>query len=291
MAKMTIDSDTCTRCGTCVATCPAAIFVQRDKEAVPGTTHETFCISCGHCVAICPVGATAHEDFPEGTVNPLDMGLLPSFEQVREMFRMRRSIRVFEDKPVERAALDQIIDAAQLAPTGHNVQSTEYIVVQDKDVLAKVVALTTDYMAKGIRQLRNPVLRTVLGVIAASQVKAGLQMLPELEMVVKGVELGEDPILRRAPCLIVFHARKNTVLPNTNAQLALQNATFAAQALGLGSFYTGFVLSACQRDSRIPELLAVPEGNVLYAGMTLGYPQYPFKNWIRRKPPRVKWIA
>ena len=35
----------------------------------------------------------------------------------------RRSVRVYEDKPVEREMLEQVLSAAQMAPTWKNTQT------------------------------------------------------------------------------------------------------------------------------------------------------------------------
>ena len=56
----------------------------------------------------------------------------------------RRSIRSYEDKPVPREMLEEIIDTARLAPTANNFQPWEFIVVTERDVRAKVAELT-DY--------------------------------------------------------------------------------------------------------------------------------------------------
>ncbi|MFH1311769.1 MAG: nitroreductase family protein [Candidatus Eisenbacteria bacterium] len=56
----------------------------------------------------------------------------------------RRSIRSYEDKPVPREMLEEIIDTARLAPTANNLQPWEFIVVTEHDMRAKVADLT-DY--------------------------------------------------------------------------------------------------------------------------------------------------
>jgi len=50
----------------------------------------------------------------------------------------RRSIRRFQDKPVEPEKLERILRAAMQAPTAHNVQDWEFLVVQDKETIVRV---------------------------------------------------------------------------------------------------------------------------------------------------------
>ena len=56
----------------------------------------------------------------------------------------RRSIRKYEDRPVEKEKIDQLLRAAMQAPSAANQQPWEFIVVEDKDALNKL-SLTTPY--------------------------------------------------------------------------------------------------------------------------------------------------
>lgn len=45
----------------------------------------------------------------------------------------RRSIRRFEDKPIENDKLERVLKAGMQAPSAHNMQPWEFLVVTDKD--------------------------------------------------------------------------------------------------------------------------------------------------------------
>lgn len=289
MNKIQIEAGRCSRCGACVLTCPAALFVQSEKEDLPRVEREEFCIACGHCVAVCPEDAVMHDAFPAERVRPIRREMLPAPDQVLELMRARRSIRAFADKPVDKAAVETIIEAARLAPTGHNVQSTAYTVVQSRETLDRITRLTADFLEETIRLLRNPVTRGLYTLLKGREVRAALEMLPEFDLLVQAVNAGLDPVLRGAPCLIVFHARADSVLPDANAQLAAQNAALAAQAMGLGSCYTGYVLAACKRGSAIPRLIGIPKGHRVFAGLVIGHPKFVYKKWPDRRPAEVTW--
>ncbi len=47
----------------------------------------------------------------------------------------RRSMRKYLDKPVEADKIDRILRAAMQAPTGHNAQDFEFIVVTEKEMM------------------------------------------------------------------------------------------------------------------------------------------------------------
>jgi nitroreductase len=61
-----------------------------------------------------------------------------------EALKGRRSIRSYEDKPIPKQMLEEIIDAARLAPTANNTQPWEFIVVTERDMRIRIADLT-DY--------------------------------------------------------------------------------------------------------------------------------------------------
>jgi nitroreductase len=55
-----------------------------------------------------------------------------------ELLRKRRSIRKFENRPVEQDKIEQILNAALLSPSSKNSQPWEFIVVDNPALLAKL---------------------------------------------------------------------------------------------------------------------------------------------------------
>jgi len=102
---------------------------------------------------------------------------------------------------------------------------------------------------------------------------------------------GTDLILRDAPVLLLFCADNLDFFASHNANLAAQNAALAAEALGLGCFYPGFVMMACSFDDDIPKLLSLPEHYEIFGALAMGYPKVRFKKWPERNPAKVKWIG
>jgi nitroreductase/NAD-dependent dihydropyrimidine dehydrogenase PreA subunit len=283
MPVIEVNPDLCKRCFTCTQTCPILIFAEKDKDSIPDILDDNlqFCILCGHCAAICPAGAITHDSFPPGSIVPVRKEALPSGEQAIEMLRTRRSIREFKDKPVERDLIEKVIDVARCAPSDHNRQSTEYIVVQERSTLDKIVQLSFAYYEGLVEILQS----------TAAQGEEKPDFLMELEGFVDILKTGKDLILCDAPLFIAFHAEESAGFPAENATLSLCYATLAAMSLGLGSFYTGFVVMACKADRAIPELLSVPDNHKIYGALAMGYPKFKYKNWIERKPARVEWIT
>jgi nitroreductase len=59
---------------------------------------------------------------------------------VFEAIRTRRSIRAYEDKPVEDEKLLQILEAARLAPSSANRQEWRFVVVRDLETRMKLMS-------------------------------------------------------------------------------------------------------------------------------------------------------
>jgi nitroreductase len=262
---------------------------------VPEGVDKEGCIACGHCLAICPQDAIRHSEFPSTAIQAIQAEEVPTTEQVMTLIKTRRSIRAFRDKPLPKETIERIIDGARFAPSGHNSQSTQYLVVQDKAVLNQVSAMVIEYLKFEIRRFANPLFRTLALLADREKTESGLHEIPRFKQMTRSFESGADPILNGAPALLVFHAPRTVGFADVNAQLALQNASLVAHALGIGHFYTGWVLAPCRApmarawNRRLPSLIGMPPGNELYGALALGYPIPRFKNLIERTPPQIIW--
>lgn len=289
LKMVSIDESLCTKCGSCALACPMGIFRQARKGVIPETGNFEGCASCGHCVAVCPAGAVNHGSFPEGSVHTVSPSMMPSPEQALNMLRMRRSIRVFESKTVERKLVDAIIEGAKYAPTGHNVQNVEYVVVQDPATLEAVRTVTAEYYARMVAVLSN---QALIDSLPAPRRDALLQMKPALPMfqaIDRAFKAGMDPVLRGASNLLVFHSVKMP-FDRVNTTLAVENAMLMCSSLGLGSFYIGFIQAIVDMEPRLKTVLGIPDAHGIHGVIAFGYPKYTFSKWPDRRPAKVTWI-
>jgi len=67
---------------------------------------------------------------------------------VSEAVMKRRTIRKFKDKPVPYDVLEKCVNAARLAPSARNRQLCEYVIVDDKQLLAEVFDNLTNWLGK-----------------------------------------------------------------------------------------------------------------------------------------------
>ena len=298
MYEIRIDAEQCKKDGLCAMVCPVDVIQQDEKVTVPEILagNQDRCIACGQCIAICRHGALSHSEFPATAVQAIQFEEMPTAEQVLTLLKTRRSIRVFRDKPLSRDTLNTIIDGARFAPSGHNSQSTEFLVVQDRAALNEVSATVIEYLKFEVKRFSNPFFKTLALLAARDSAESGLHEIPGFKRKIQMFESGVDPILNGAPVLLAFHAHHTVGFGDVNAQLALQTASLVAHALGIGHFYTGWVLSPCRApmarawNRRIPSLLGVPLDNDLFGALALGYPIPKFKNMIERKPSIIRWV-
>ena len=58
--------------------------------------------------------------------------------EMQKVLEQRRSIRKYQDKPIKKEVVEELLHAALLAPTWKNSQTGRYYVVMDKDKLEQV---------------------------------------------------------------------------------------------------------------------------------------------------------
>lgn len=296
MTMIAIDHSQCKKDGLCAKVCPKGIFVQREKLTIPEVVDEAECITCGHCLAICPGGAIRHSEFQPTAIQAIAFERMPSAEHVMELIKTRRSIRAFRERPLSKDTIERIIEGACFAPSAHNSQSTEFLVVQDRAVLNQVSAMAIEHLKFEIKRFANPLFRTLALLADRELAESGLHEIPGFKRMIEAFEAGADPILNGAPVLLAFHAHRTSGFADVNAQLTLQNASLVAHSLGIGHFYPGWVLYPCRApmarawNRRIPDLIGIPPENELYGALALGYPLPKFKNMIERKTPQIRWV-
>ncbi len=290
MTTIAIHGDECTRCGVCVDACALSIYVQDGPDEAPRVGPTDRCIACGHCAALCPANALHHEAFPRNAVSSIAANMLPDGAQTLELLRSRRSIRLFTDEPVSREMIELALEAARAAPTAHNLQEVQFVVVRDPALLDAVANATAAYFARLAKQLRHPASRILFRLILSRAKRNDLlRMLPDFDFIAQQCAAGRDPILHRAPCLLIAHSPRSIHFPESNAAIAIHNAALAAHALGLGGFMLGYVTAASKRDSTLPKLFGIPGHHEIYAGLALGHPFLKFTNWIQRRPLETTW--
>ena len=55
--------------------------------------------------------------------------------ELMEGLLTRRSVRKFQDKPIPKELLEKVVEAGEYAPSAHNTQPWEFLIIQDKEKL------------------------------------------------------------------------------------------------------------------------------------------------------------
>jgi len=279
--NISIDSQRCIRCGRCVKVCPSLVFGQEKAGADVCVVAPENCIVCGHCVAACPVAAVVHSEFPADKVHPVDRAQLPSPEQLLLLCKARRSNRALTRKPVPEEFIDRILAAAHAAPTASNLQQVGYTVLTGPDDLRFVVEYTLGFCRRMLRLLEMP----VLGPVIRRFVKGAGRYRQTFRRLIDEYERqGRDRILRGATALVLIHAPAENRFGAIDCQLAYQNGSLMAEALGVSQIYTGFVLTASNADKKNRLARRFGIRGKIHAGMALGMPEFLFPNCIDKRP-------
>ena len=110
--------------------CAANRFIMTDQKAVySGPQH--WCTGCGHCVVVSPQDAICYEGEARAQELPDE---LPGYEDIRSLLFSKRTVRRYQKRDVPRETIDQVLSVMRYAPSGHNAQPCEYVIVKDPEV-------------------------------------------------------------------------------------------------------------------------------------------------------------
>ena len=181
--------------------------------------------------------------------------------ELLEAMKARRSIRKFKADPIPEALVTQLIQAAQLAPSGSNIQPTRFIVIKSDAVRAQlseatplpfvsqaplVLACCIDLESLGGMSTRARELKE-----AGAFVDTPLDKM-DLESYAKRKPM--DPTVAEAYLRL-------------NAAIALDHLTLRAVDLGLGTCWVMMF-----NQEKVKEILGLDENYNVVALLPIGYP-------------------
>lgn len=185
--------------------------------------------------------------------------------EIREAIYTRRSIRAYQNKPVDKTLIEQCIDAAVQAPTAMNSQPWAFAVIQDAATMSDLSDRTKAYL---------------LG---------AMDKMPALERYREALESPDFSVFYNAPALVIICARPNMgPAPMVDCATAAQNMMLTARSLGLGSCWIGFAamyLSSAEAKKQF----GIPEDYRVEAPIILGYPQGEFSEMERNPTEMIYW--
>lgn len=282
MSDIIIRQEVCIRCGACVALCMRRVFERQDDRIV--AVNPSQCNVCGHCVAVCPVDAIVHAHLPPDACPPVRP--LPDLDMLVDALRARRSVRFYQDRPVSRETIRQLVDLARWVPSASNTQQVDWLVFDDRAQIKKLSDQIVRLFSRAARWLRFPLLMPLwtlaLGKRAQSLARSARWMEQQHAQ-------GRDPILFDAPVLLIAHTRRGAPFSRDDAVYAAYNLMLAAQQLGLGTCQIGFFIVALGLSRTLRRMLGLPGNRRAQVALVLGYPRYPFRRALPRRRPEITW--
>ncbi|MCC7551333.1 MAG: nitroreductase family protein [Methanobacterium sp.] len=161
--------------------------------------------------------------------------------QVLETIKNRRSVRRYQDDQIKDEELDDILESAIYAPTGHNNQPWHFTIIQDKGL---------------INQINE----------GANEVMRGM----DIEWIAQMGKTENLHIFHRAPTIIMVSARKDALTPLPDCSAAVQNMLLAAESMNIGSCWIGLAKLYFLNEENMKKF-NIPEGYEVHFGVSLGY--------------------
>jgi len=223
--------------------------------------------------------------------------LEPMMRDLLDIIRNRHSSRVpFEPKRrVSDADLRQILEAGRWAPTAHNMQNFDIVVVDDQATLAAIGAIRSrppeTFMRENYQQLsfsEEELLRKRTGLLASMFPPSWLTPEAKPDNMVEAQHGVLSSSMQNCPALliVIYDPRKRApasdgdMLGIMSLGCVLQNMWLMAEALGV-RVQTLSALSAQAAEDDLQRLLEAPSFMKVALALRLGYPQPPPGRYLR----------
>ena len=294
----TIDLDKCSGCGQCLVVCPdRTITMLAGKATVTGA----HCLACGHCLAVCPTGAVSVATLAADSLDfhsfTLEQRWLPWGEfdpaLLVRLLASRRSCRNYQERPVSRELLLDLVKAGTTAPSGTNSQKWTFTILAQRSQVAELGGKIAGFFAKLNRLAANPAARLLSRLFGGDAL--GKYYRRYYSSINEGLrewqEEGRDLLFHGATAAIVVGNRPEASCPAEDALLATQNILLTAHALGLGSCLIGFAVAALKREPALKDSLGIPRDERVYAVIALGWPTEKYQRLSGRKKAVIRFVG
>jgi len=292
---VSVDGETCRKDGLCAQICPMRIFSTLEGE-IPTIAREELCCLCGQCLAACPSGAITHSHLARSRLERITERHPVDALALGRLLRQRRSVRAYRKWEVPRELLEEVVRAGGFGPTGsHGGEGwvRRVAVVSGRRQMREVADLTFEYVQRLSARLEGLAVRTIAR--WSEGARAGLLILPDMKMRLAEYASGRDAFTYDAPAALFVHSPRVTPTPQTDCDCVMYPMMLAADALGLGTCWNGF-LSRAASGFRVPrftalrELLEIPDHHDVYAAATLGIPAFKLHS-VPEREIQAHWVV
>jgi len=283
------------------------------------------CLACHNCEPICPQGAISMKNFyrvdegrwateldipvniQDGLPNPLRLPRPLPFKEIEskiteteKVIYTRRSTRVFKTDPVPRELIERVLEAGRFAPTAGNCVGFKFIVITDRDIMAKLSVATAKFLGlfTKIYGQKSPgmmLLKRLLCMIYPNATD------PRPMAAVTGLlapQFGEGALntFFDAPCAIMVVPHSLHISDKELGMgIVCQNMVLTAHSLGLGTCYVGLTTNTINKDIKTKLKFSKRLGlkwpyDKPAMFILLGYPAVQTDGAVPRDFPKVEWL-
>lgn len=178
--------------------------------------------------------------------------------EFKEVIHNRRSIRKFKNTPVPEEAIDTLLEAARVAPSGSNLQPWRYVIVTDETMRAKIAATSPLSFLK-----EAPLIIVALYDMEAMDSRHERTKELEVSGIFQGVTLDKRKAVNLREKRRIDEVENASYLAY-NAAISITHLLLQAEDLGLGGIWLGMfdkdeVAQLIDVDSRyrVMSLLAI----------------------------------
>ncbi len=261
--KLIIDIELCTACKSCSRVCIRDNIVVDDFAVEIGNN----CFECGHCVSVCNVGAITLKSFigHEDRIQEYNSREIPiGYDDLIQFLKQRRSIRWFKNKKIDKETFDKLFEGAYYSPSAQNEQDVEFVVLDEKlddfmDLVYDIIKVEEDKFFR-IKEFGD--------YLNDNSTKKFHPLLWEGNQVI-----------------LTFSTDKTSaVIANTRLELL-------SYSLGLGGFYSLFILKADElnHDKLMEFFPEIDKNKHMYSTFIIGYPKVKFKRTIPHRDINVTY--
>jgi nitroreductase len=208
--------------------------------------------------------------------------------EILKTIEERHSSRVPFDREHPPAKQDvlQILEAARWAPTAHNMQNFEIVVVDDKNQLEKLgiikFRISEDFLRENYQQLsfsEEELFQKKVGILGTIFPLSWITPDDWSKVAHEGEPSTLDQTIRGSPTLLIvtYDSRKRApasegdVLGILSLGCVMENMWLTAQALEIG-FQIMSVFSGNSVEQEVKKILEIPEYMRIAYAVRLGYP-------------------
>ncbi len=270
-ANFVVDIEKCVGCGKCVKVCPGSVLFLNQAKKAEMADFEEFgwngCWKCEHCLAVCPTGAISifgHK--PENSLPAVKCEIAaPTMDA---LIANRHSCRRYQDKNVDPAMINDMLERLADAPNGGNKQQVAFALIDDRVQMHQFRQLAYSRMEE----------------LAAQEIypkgfdKAAYEDMKRWEKTVR-----PDMLFCGAPHVLIPHAPLGRGEPIQDVVIAGTYFELLCTSRGLGAVMLTFPLGALAQMPDIKAMLNIPDNHYIGMMIGFGYPEIKYARGVQRE--------